>query len=371
MKRAGLIAAFLILSQASGAARAEEFAAMVRDLNAMQNLMATGNLEARDRAARQFDRIEKAVEAVEPDGWKDERNVRAAIVYLLCGGAATRLREIHDASFVEGNLARLLGASLDYAEGREGGIPKALMAINARDFPPILGGHLALVQGGALIGEDNARAVALLDLARLLTPGSLVEEAALRREIGLLDPVRESGKLALLAGRYIAKYANSPYAQNFWDAFRQATVGEKTFFDRFEPFEPLFDKAPAGERLQLYLALARQALHIGKFDAARKAIDKAAASATDPGVRKRIDVYRSVLAALTEEQGGDGLRTLDRGQLDTEDAALIALASDVVSGLAARGEGAPKVEEEPDPLLDAARRAIAQSDELLKRSAGQ
>lgn len=371
MKRAGHVAALLVLLQAGGTAQAQEFAAMVRDLNAMQNLMAAGNADARDQAARQFDRIEKAIEAVEPDGWRDERNVRAAIVYLLCGGAATKLREIFDAAFVDAKFAGLFGASVEYAEGREGGIPKALMEINARDFPPLLGGHLALVQGGALIGEDNARAIALLDLARLLMPGSLVEEAALRREIGLLDPVRESGKLETLAARYIAKYAASPYAPHFWEAFRQATVEEKTFIDRFEAFDPLFDKAPARERLPLYLAVARQALQAGRFGFAKAAIDKAGASAANAAAQKRIGVYRSVLAALTEEQGGDGLRAVDPQRLDKEDAGLIALASDVVSGLAARSQAEPKADEAPYEMAESVRRAIAQSDEILKRSASQ
>jgi chemotaxis protein MotC len=369
MTHVGRAVVFLAALHASGVARAEDFASMVRDLNAMQNLMAVGNSAARDRAAKQFDLIDMAIETVEPEGWRDERNVRAAIVYLLCGGAATRLREIHEAQFVGGDLAGLLGASVEYADGREGGIPKALMEMNARDVPPVVGGHLALVQGGALIGVDNARATALFDLARLLMPGSLVEEAALRREIAILDPVRETGKLAMLAGRYIAKYAASPYAQNFWEAFRRATVEEKTIVDRPGPFEPLVDKAPTTLRLSFYLALARGALQSGKFDPARKAIDKAAVSATTPAAQKRIDAYRSILVALTEERGGEDLRALEQKRLEKEDAELVALASSVVSRLSARVEPEPRADEAPYEMAETVRRALAQSDELLKRSA--
>ncbi len=371
MNRAVATAAFLALSQMSGAAQAEDLPAMARDLNAMQNLMAEGRAGARDRAARQFDLIDKAIEAIEPDGWREERNVRAAIIYLLCGGAPAKLREILDAQFVDSKLAGLFAASVEYAEGREGGIPKALQDINARDFSPLLAGHLALVQGGALIGKDNARAISLFDLARLLMPASLVEEAALRREIAVLDLARESGKLAMLAARYIDKYAASPYAPSFWEAFRQATVGQEAFLDRSEAFEPLFDKAAASQRLSLYLALARRALQAGKFDFAAKRIEKAAASATTPVARKRIDAYRLVLAALMEERGGEDLKALDQKQFDSEDAAMIAIASGVVSRLAARGEPEPveKTDEKADETIETVRRAIALSDEILKRSA--
>jgi chemotaxis protein MotC len=370
VRGAGLAAVVIVATLHIGVARAEEFATMVLELNALQNRMATGDAAARERAAKQFDLIEKTIDSVEPDRWLDERNLRAAIVYLLCGGAPSKLREIHEAGFPgEKKLASLLGASVAYADGREGGMPKALMEINPRDFPAVLGGHVALVQGGALMSEDSARAISLLDLARLLMPGSLVEEAALRREIGLLDPVRDSGKVAMLAGRYIAKYAASPYAQSFWDSLRLATVDRDSFLDRSASFEPVFDKAPAERRLTLYLALARRALQAGNFDTATRFVDKAATGATGGDARKRIDAYRGVVQALTQERGADALRTLATDRIEKEDAALVATATGVLTRLAARSKPERSADDAPYEMLDTVRRALSESDALLQRSA--
>lgn len=369
MRRALWPLTMLAFLQLNAPARAVEFAEMVRTLNAMQNRMTIGDAAARDQAAKQFDLIEKTIETIEPDGWSDERTLRAAILYLLCGGAPGSLREIHEAGFATGKLASLLAASVEYADGRDGGAPKALMEFDPREFPSMLGGHLALVQGGALMGEDTPRAMALLDLARLLMPGSLVEEAALRREISILDPVRESDKLALLSVRYVSKYLMSPYAQHFWDVLRRVTVDDPTFLPRSAKFDPVFAKAPSSDRPSLYLALARQALLAGKFDEAKLKIDKAGEAAASSASEKRVGVYRNIVAALTQDGAAEALRAVDVSELDKKDAALVAMASSVTAGLAAKKPEVPA--DDNYEIATTLRQAIAQSDELLKRAGSQ
>lgn len=364
-----MTAFFLIFS--SGA-QSREFADMVHELNALQNRMAIGAAAARDQAARQFDLIEHALEAEPATNWKDERNVRAAIVYLLCGGAPAKLREIHDAGLADGGLAPLLAASLEYAEGRNGGAPTALMAFDPRQFPATLGGHLALVQGGFLIGKDNARAIALLDLARLLLPGSLVEEAALRREIAILLSTRERDKLALLSARYASKYLASPFARNFWDVFRATSTSNDNPLSNSPQFDLVLEKAPASERFALYLAFSRAAMLSGDFHAARRDVEKAAAAASDPVARKRVAAYRLLLAALTDDQDRLELSALDRTVLNAEDMGLVKIVSNVVSRLAAPDEtandGASAESQEISEGINATvRLALEQCDELLRR----
>ncbi|CAJ0879237.1 hypothetical protein AMST5_03041 [freshwater sediment metagenome] len=367
MKRAGLV--LILLALLGGIAQAAEFAEMVRDLNIMQNRMVVGDARAREQAARQFDLIEKTITSLEPEAWTDERNQRAAIVYLLAGGAPVGLRAIHDAEFDGGKLGPLIGASVEYAEGREGGVPKALMDFDARRLPPIPGGHLALVQGSALIGDDNARAIVLLDVARLLMPGSLVEEAALRREIAILDPVRDVGKVALLSSRYASKYLSSPYVQNFWDVLRRATIADSEFFPRAPKFEPIFLKGPSSERAAFYLAVARLALLAGNLVEARRSIEEAGKAATQPTTIKRVAAYHNILSTLTQETGPPALSAQDLQSLDKQDAALLEITSSVTSALAARPQA--NAPDDAYEMASTVREAIAKTDELLKRASPQ
>lgn len=360
---------------------AAEFTDMVRDLNTMQNRMVMGDERARTNVARQFDLIEQLIETLEPDTWKEERNVRAAAIYLLCGGAPTRLREIFDADFVPDELGPLLEASLRYAEGQDQAATK-LMDFDARRFPPMLGGHLALVQGGSVVGADNARAVTLLDLARLLMPASLVEEAALRREIRAVDPSRESDKLSALANRYVAKYAASPYAENFWAEIRAIVLDPSANANpaRLSKFENTIDRASAAERLDIYLTLSRRALLEGRMNEANARLDRAERAAETPAARARVAAYRSAMKALSADDAASSsiLRTVDAGALTGDDLEMLKIARAVLSRLemaatavsttaeAAPEKGAPSAASDP-AILVSARAALERSDELLQR----
>ncbi|MCX7900234.1 MAG: hypothetical protein N2444_09170, partial [Methylocystis sp.] len=214
MKRWPVAIAFAaFFSALCPSASSQELPDLVRALNSLQNRMAMGDKSARRAIMEQSALVELAIVATPPDGWAEERNVRAAALYLLCGGAPGKLREIYDAQFVPTPLAPLLEASLAQAETHKA---DALSKFDAREFPPILGGHIALIQGDALLGVDKQKALTFLDLARLLTPESLVEEAALRHEINALDPAQDAERLIRLAERYLSCYAASPSDDLFW-----------------------------------------------------------------------------------------------------------------------------------------------------------
>lgn len=370
-----ILVLWLMLLLSAGAAEAADLAEMVRDLNALQNRMAIGDAKARNDAAKQFEAIDAAIAAAEPESWKAERNIRAASVYLLCGGAPAALREIHDAGFAPEGQTQLLDASLRYAEG-EIDAHKSLLEIDAKAFPPILGGHLALVQGGSMIGVDNARAIALLDLARLLMPGSLVEEAALRREIALIDPAQHGEKLSLLTDRYVAKYAGSPYASHFWEQFLAIFLdaSAKTEPRILARLEAVLDKAAPGERLDVFLALSRRALLAGRFEEAANRLHKAEATGPGDAARKRIAAYRGVLLALSAEQGASALRDIDLLGLKPEEQQLVRVATGVATRLSATVErhgarASPEAAEaDSSPIAAKAREALQQSQALLERA---
>jgi len=366
-------------------AHAAEFTEMVRDLNSLQNRMVTGDEKARATVARQFDLIEQTIMTLEPQTWAEEKNVRAAAIYLLCGGAPASLREIHDAGFAPDELSSLLEAALRYAEGVDDAAA-TLMDFDARRFPPMLGGHLALVQGGSVLGVDNARAISLLDLARLLMPASLVEEAALRREIKAVDPQREGDKLSMLATRYVDKYLASPYSQNFWTEMRMIVSSSvmKEQPGLLAKFEPAIDKASPHERTDMYLMFSRRALLDGHLDEATAKLDKAERSAENPDMRKRIAAYRAVIKSLSsvETTSATDLREIDTGGLAREDLEMLRIVSSVLARLERPAEikrtpyGAKTPEadvpstDEP-AIIASARAALLKSDELLKSRVGQ
>lgn len=364
--------AALALACQMTAARTAEFADMVRNLNTMQNRMVLGDKQAQAAVARQFDLVEQALAVVDPEIWTDEKNVRAAAIYLLAGGAPAQLRDYFEAGFVPTELAPLFDASLNYAEGQNAVATKLLMAFDARRFSPMLGGHLALVQGSSMTSLDRARAVSLFDLARLLMPASLVEEAALRREIALIEPARDGDKLILLASRYATNYAASPYASHFWRDLRAIVLapslrGDDAFLKKFDA---ALERAESADQVDIYLTLARRNILDGRLHLAAEKLDKASRAADAPKLRKRVAFYHRAVDALS---AGSGIATLPRDEdakdLSNEDLILMNIMRAVLTRLDARpSEERPNIDASSDAepaILTRARDALKQSEALL------
>ncbi|PPD45591.1 MAG: hypothetical protein CTY15_04205 [Methylocystis sp.] len=362
------IAALLLFM--SSAAHAADFPAMVHDLNGLQNRMALGGASS-DAVARRSEDIGKWIANANPDVWQDDRNIGAAVVYLLGGGALQALRDMRDAGFIAAPHAPLLEAALAYAGGLDGS-GKALMAFDAHTLPPVLGGHLALVQGGWMIGSDKARAADLFDLAILLMPVSLVEEAALRREIALLDPGVEGAKLVRLAHRYASRYLASPFAPQFWEIFKR--IAPALFQKVEEPLrsriESVIEKATPNERIDLRLALCREAILGGRLDDARRNLAKT--GATDRISRQRAEFYQATIDLLTNAPDPPDLLTSRAASLGAEDRRLAAIASSALKRIAS-----PSAAQQDDsvggalPIFAHAKRALDESDALLKRADGR
>ena len=346
--------------------------------------MAMGGDMAKTASVRQFELIEQSLASLDPAIWKDERNVRAAAVYLLCGGSPAKLRKIYDAKLFPDETGTLLNASLTYAEGKGALASKLLVAFDARRYPAMLGGHLALVQGGLVIATDKAGSVSLLDLARLLMPASLVEEAALRREVAILDPVRDTDKLLLLGSRYVDKYFASPYAMNFWDQLRAAIIAAAPKMDAatIAKLELLLDKSSAGDKSEFHLTVARAEILAGKLAEADARVAKADGVAETDAARRRVKAYRSALRALSDDasRAASELAQIDLGQLSRADADMLKRVSGVVARLdtvaadkqsmqhASNASDADAATSFDSPILVAAQQALEQSDALLKRA---
>ncbi len=360
---------------------ASPFADRVRALNAAQSRMAMGDEKARAEISNLLKEVEEAIAATEPEGWKEARNVRAATIYLLCGGAPGRLREVYEAQFIGEEWAALLEASLRHAEGHSIAGAKALLTFDARAYPSTLGGHLALVQSGALISDDKAKAVLLLDLARLLMPASFVEEAALRREIGAIDPLWQHDKFLHLANGYASRYSASPYAPAFWRNLRAAllSVAPSLAPELATKFDAVLTRAQRGERAEFALALARNALLRGSFAFAQEQLGKADKVATDAALRKRIAAYRAVIDTLSEESANAPMaaNVIDWSSLPNEDMTALKIAESAArrvrgAGVATTNETPPApsgADSAPSPIIRESQEALDKADALLRQAA--
>ena len=356
----------------------------VRSLQVLQEMVAHGSTSAQGAQPKLLSHIADVFAAADPAVWKERRNAQAAVLYLFSAGKPAVVRALLGrASFAPEN-DRLLKGALAYAEG-EDGVAKALLGkIEPKSLPQGIGGHLALVLATLFAQDDAAKAGRMLDEARLLVPGTLVEEAALRRQIFLSADAATLDKFVSLSRQYIRRFHNSVYAGNFKQRLTSFATGIAVSGDLpgLTKLEPVLAELPVPERRGIYLELAQAALVQGKTETGRYAADKAVLLADDTSVdAARAKLYAAAASAPTNDAGAGRslLAQVDPNRLSVRDAELrdaaMAVAQTVDADLLTRGgeAGAGQPGTTSDAigdaaaaaLLDRAHQALTASDAML------
>ena len=347
---------------------------LVRSLQAVQDGIANGDTAAHGSHIALIRQIGEKFLVADANVWSNPQNGQAVVIYLLSGGAPQVVRKLpRDKLNVD---KRLFDGALAYVEGRQDEARELLQDIKPRMIPSGMGGQVALVQGALLARSEASLAIERLDDARLLLPGTLVEEAALRREILLVGQAEDFDKFEFLTLAYIRHYRNSVYAGDFWQRFSTGLTQSSLALDdrRFVRVAALLEQIDRASRLKLYLVIARAALVRGRLAVARLASERALTLSADATVdRERAHFFRGASRALTDEYDGGfaELKLLDRSKLPERDVLLlnatVQLALDVRKPIA--GLSAAAAADKPPPTP--ARIDLASSTETLARAQKQ
>ncbi len=212
-----------------------------------------------------------------PSTWADARNARAAVIHLLSGGhpnVVRKLLTLKAAPAVEEDLMR---GALAYVDGRPEEARRLLSGYDPMGMAPNLGGQVALVRSALEVADNPKEAMRLLAIARLLMPGTLVEEAALRREVFVAGKLGDIEGFQSLSIRYLRRFRGSIYEGDFRRRFGLAldSLGFSENDDRFGLLESLLAEFDEDTRRGFYLRLARRAVAGGHLSIARKASERA------------------------------------------------------------------------------------------------
>jgi chemotaxis protein MotC len=356
--------------------------ASIRTLQVLQEQIAHGNAGAQAAQPHLMQHIADRFLDADPAAWRDPRNARAAVLFLLSGGSSSVVRTVLQKATVPPDMDRLLKGALAYAEGQDGIARELLRTVDPRALPAALGGHVALVQATLLANKDPVAAGKLLDLARLLAPGSLIEEAALRRQVFLVADKDTLDKFASLSRQYVRRFHKSVYAENFKQRFTAAATKLALMGDvaQLAKLEPVLAELPVDEQRDFYLAIAKAAIVEGKTVSARFAAEKAAALAPDhsaDSARAKLYIGAALIVSDEVEKGVSTLQAADHAMLSAEDADLRGAALTVAQSVQAEPP-TPDDEAESDAappppadaatlaLMEQARKALDASDRLLK-----
>ncbi|WP_262299134.1 chemotaxis protein MotC [Microvirga sesbaniae] len=304
---------------------------LVRTLHLMQDQIAIGSTEAHLGQRGLLAILDDRFMNLEPETWQSGKNVRAAVSFVLSGGNPGILRKLLDlgSATITENDRPLIEGALAYVEGREETAQNSLASLDPQSLPPTLGAQLALVQAALMVRKNVAKSDELLDFVRLQAPGTLLEEAALRRQVFVASQTNNMVKFQSLATDYLRRYRHSIYAGNF----RQRLASALTRVDfgkeasRFEGAVAMMSELEPDARRDLYLLAARSSIEQGFTTSARMMADKAQELAgSDRVSAARAKLYRAA-SLITSPQAIDGavndLHGLDQSLLAESDIDLL------------------------------------------------
>lgn len=314
--------------------------AILRTLQSLQERIAHGDIRAHEGQRALITRVAEAFLRADPAEFADKRNANAAVSFVLGGGppiVLERLLGLDPSPAVDPDL---LAGALAYVHGREEDARERLASFDPQALPGYLGAQIAIARSALIVREDPQEAVRLLSLARLLAPGTLAEEAALRREIFVEGQRGELERLEFLAVQYLRRYRNSVYAGNFRQRFITllATLDFAQSVEDFLRLETVLAQMDGEGKRDLYLFFARHALLSGALDLARYAAERAIGfSAGDSGEEERARFYFAAAQIVTPayEPAVEILLALDPDRLPKTDLPILEAAMATAAAIGA------------------------------------
>jgi chemotaxis protein MotC len=359
---------------------------MVRTLQVLQDQIALGSTDAHVAQRTLLGHIEQRLMPLEPDVWRDSRNVRAAVIFVLSGGRPGILKRLLSLGIVTPQDEPIVQGALAYVEGRETDAKGHLSNVDLQGLPPGLAGQIALVQSALVVRDDPAKSVQLLDAVRLQLPGTLIEEAALRRAIFVVSQIGDLDKFERLSKQYLRRFRSSVYSGNFRQRFAAALAQLEFARDhrRFQRLVAILDELEAEGQRELYLLIARMAIDRGQTEAAILSSEKAYRLSSDDKVSaERSKLYKAAAVIVTAEgfESGVGeLRKIDRAILSPNDVALLDSALSMASHIrsapevtaalkpeAAAESAEPVPSDPPSQAISRAQEALEKVDRLFRR----
>lgn len=347
---------------------------MVRSLQIVQDRIADGDHAALPMQKKMIEMIDKRLLSATPEEFADRRNFESLLIYGMSGGNPKTLETVAAGLKLDTHDTALTAGLIAYFKSNPGKAASQLSSLDPSKEQPQIGAFLALVKGSIVALQRPEKALPLLDLARLYAPGTLVEEAALRRSISIATSVKDRERFLRASEQYSRRFLRSPYASHFADGFINGVVELREGID-LHVVEEIVSAMNAEQQLAVYLRIARKSAIAGYTELAEFASARArlVSGKADGPEDPRAAFYNALASVTTQsiEEVARRLDAIDRSTLSKRDVRLLDAAREIVRGVTVSPMNPPGMEtsEAPAGVGDLAAPIRAQSGESGAESA--
>ena len=277
---------------------------LVRRLQRLQDDIVMGKPDATQAYRVLLVQAANWIDELGDEVWNYERNLDALAVYLFVGGDVQLGYKALQKTELERSSTVFLEAAVAYSE-RDAETARALLElIDPTSLPLSIQPQYALAKSMVISSKDLAEAKQLISTARRLAPGTLLEEASIRRLIRMAaagEPEQGMKEIKFLAKTYLVRFPSSHY---FTDFLRNVSHGFVTLSDEnddnvVEDFMQLVVQLNPEQQLNVVTYVARVAAVTGRKKLAAWAAQYALDNLVGEGkLRTRLELY-SAAASIT------------------------------------------------------------------------
>jgi chemotaxis protein MotC len=345
---------------------------LIRSLQFVQDAVVHGDHSAMEMQRFLLGVIDERLRGADQKLFDDPRNVDAALIYAMSGGNPETL-DILALQDKFGNFDNEITTVLRaYLNGRAARTKTSLDEVVEIYRDTRIGPYLTLIVANVKAALNDSSALELFDWARLTAPGTLVEEAALRRSLFIAARQNMVDEALEYAQLYARRFINSPYAGQYADLLVDLVVLNygKVGDERLGAILTFMDRP---RKREVYLRIARKAAISGLRELAVFASGKAAELLTpeDRLPQAMANLYSGMARVPTEGVDAvlEGLNAVPERQLSPRDRALRAAARIVAAEVMRKPEPdsltqafSPMVTEPDAPASDAEGPVITESE---------
>ena len=293
-------------------------------LQKLQDQIVHGNSQAHQAQREMLELMARDFSKVKNSVWQKRKNAEALLIFMLSGGNPKKIFELLKIKNRPNLPEGLLEGALAFVTGDRRKARELLEPLVLDEFNYNVAAQLAMVKAALHQGEKNDKSIELLNLVKLLKPGTLLEEAALRRSVAIAG---EKGKKQLflkLSSAYSRRFNRSYYVDDFITRFtyyvvRFANGDHKQFLHQAGTIAKRFSRR---NQAVIFLTIARAAILEGKLHLAEYAGQKAIGLVPDsPSFIARTRLYLGAANVVLEklEEARHLLERIDSTRLDEQD----------------------------------------------------
>lgn len=365
-----LIVMFHALGPAAFAQSAEpEPYKLIRTLQHAQDQIAGGSQVAYDVQRKLLGHIGTKFIKFPDHVWADTKNSEAAAVFALAGGDPQVGKWLLNNRALAADYKDLVKGAVAFASRKYQEAAEALGPFEPLKYPGHLGGSLALVKAMLVAKQDPKAAARLFAISRLLVPGTLIDEAALRRSLILFKTKEDLPQLVTTSSIYYRQFGQSVFGPVFDENL--ATTLVKFDDDELQEYQEQLSEVvkltPENRQKKIYLMFAKKAVINGRMAFARYISSNAAnVDENDKQTVTRANLYKAAaeLVGDAPEKGLTALDAIDTKVLSDDDKKIMKEASKVGKAIAQWPPAAQAKDEVSDVAVQDGDGA---ADDILKR----